>query len=50
MSTANDSKPSVRLRAMEPEDLDTLYQMENDVEIWNVGTTNVPYSRYVLHD
>lgn len=50
MSTVNDSKPSVRLRAMEPEDLDTLYQMENDVEIWNVGTTNVPYSRYVLHD
>ena len=50
MSTANDSKPSVRLRAMEPEDLDTLYQMENDVEIWNVGTTTVPYSRYVLHD
>ena len=39
MSTVNDSKPSVRLRAMEPEDLDTLYQMENDVEIWNVGTT-----------
>lgn len=50
MNTVNDSMPSVRLRAIEPEDLDTLYQMENDVEIWNVGTTNVPYSRYVLHD
>ena len=40
----------VRLRAMEPEDLDFLYAMENDRGLWNVGNTNVPYSRYVLHD
>lgn len=40
----------VRLRAMEPEDLDILYRIENDVRLWNVGATNVPYSRYVLHD
>lgn len=39
-----------RLRAMEPEDLDFLYSMENDRELWNVGNTSVPYSRYVLHD
>lgn len=41
---------SVRLRAMEPEDLDLLYRIENDVELWAVGETNVPYSRYTLHD
>ena len=41
---------TVRLRAMEPEDLDFLYNIENDRELWNVGNTNVPYSRYVLHD
>ena len=35
---------------MEPEDLDLLYQVENDRMLWDVGTTNVPYSRYVLHD
>jgi diamine N-acetyltransferase len=35
---------------MEPEDLDLLYQIENDSSIWHVGTNNVPYSRYVLHD
>lgn len=35
---------------MEPEDLDLLYQIENDKNLWGVGTTNVPYSRYVLHD
>ena len=40
----------VSLRAMEPEDLDALYGIENDVEVWNVGNASVPYSRYVLHD
>lgn len=40
----------VRLRAMEPEDLDLLYVIENDREVWSVGNTSVPYSRYVLHD
>ena len=40
----------LRLRALEPEDLELLYQIENDRELWNVGVTNVPYSRYTLHD
>ena len=40
----------VKLRAMEPEDLDLLYRIENDAELWAVGETNVPYSRYTLHD
>ena len=42
--------PKVVLRAMEPEDLEWLYAMENDREVWHIGNTNVPYSRYVLHD
>lgn len=42
--------PCVRLRAMEPEDLDFLYEVENDQRIWNVGLTNVPYSRNLLLD
>lgn len=45
-----DKLPEMRLRAIEPEDLDLLYRIENDVRLWNVGTTNVPYSRYALHD
>ena len=40
----------IRLRAIEPEDLDLLYRIENDQHLWNVGITNVPYSRYTLHD
>lgn len=40
----------IRLRAIEPEDLDLLYRIENDRKLWDVGATNVPYSRYTLHD
>ena len=42
--------PETRLRAMEPEDLDLLYSIENDSQLWDVSTNNVPYSRYLLHD
>ena len=41
---------TIKLRALEPEDLDELYAIENDREIWHVGPTNVPYSRYALHE
>lgn len=40
----------VILRALEPEDLDELYAIENDRQTWGVSVTNVPYSRYVLRD
>ncbi len=46
----NHPYPAVHLRAIEPEDLDLLYRIENDTKLWNVGNTNVPYSRYTLHD
>ena len=39
---------SVKLRALEPEDLDFLYSLENDPEYWDVGNTNVPYSHFSL--
>lgn len=38
----------IRLRAMEPEDLDTLYDMENDPQTWDISNFSVPYSRYTL--
>ena len=46
----SSSPLSVTLRAMEPDDLDLLYKIENDTRLWNIGATNVPYSRYTLHD
>lgn len=36
------------LRALEPEDIDFLYKLENDETIWQVSETQTPYSRYVL--
>ena len=38
----------IKLRAIEPEDLELLYEIENDSELWNVGVTNVPYSQFSL--
>lgn len=38
----------IRLRALEPEDLELIYRIENDPDFWRFGTTTVPYSRYVL--
>ena len=39
---------SLRLRAMEPEDLELIYRIENDPDFWRHGSTTVPYSRYAL--
>ncbi len=39
---------NIRLRAVEPSDLDFLYTTENNPEVWSVGNTLVPYSRHQL--
>ncbi|MEG2573479.1 MAG: GNAT family N-acetyltransferase [Bacteroides sp.] len=36
------------LRAPEPEDLDVMYRIENNPELWEVSSITSPYSRYVL--
>ncbi len=38
----------IHLRALEPEDLDFLYEIENNPEIWEISGTTSPYSRHVL--
>ncbi len=38
----------IRLRALEPEDLEFLYALENDPDIWEISGTLTPYSREVL--
>ena len=40
----------IKLRALEPEDLEFLYALENDPDIWEVSGTLTPYSRKVLRD
>lgn len=38
----------IRLRALEPEDLEPLYKWENDTSLWSLGGTVSPYSYYIL--
>ncbi len=38
----------LRLRALEPHDIDLLYKWENDTSIWKVSNTQTPFSRFVL--
>ena len=40
----------IRLIALEPEDLDILYQWENDTSIWPVSSTSSPFSHYTLNE
>lgn len=38
------------LRALEPSDIDFLYQIENDEYLWEVSDTQTPFSRHLLED
>ncbi|MCL2289934.1 MAG: GNAT family N-acetyltransferase [Bacteroidetes bacterium] len=38
----------ISLRALEPSDVELLYQWENDPEIWKISQTLTPYSKYTL--
>ncbi len=38
----------IYLRALEPEDLDFIYLIENDERIWEMSTTQTPYSRFLI--
>ncbi len=37
---------NIKLRALEPEDIDLLYQWENDPDIWHFSNTRSPFSRF----
>ncbi len=39
---------NVLLRALEPNDVDLLYRWENDMTLWQVSNTLVPFSKYQL--
>ena len=39
---------NIYLRALEPEDINFLYTVENDTSFWEVSSTLVPFSRYFL--
>ena len=42
------SGTNLYLRALEPEDLDFIYQIENDESVWEVSNTQTPYSKFLI--
>lgn len=44
------SNDIITLRAPEPEDLDKFYNWENDTNLWSLGSTVTPFSKYVLKE
>lgn len=42
------SNDTIRLRALEPDDLDLLYVWENDTSMWGFGNNIAPFSRKQL--
>jgi len=42
------SNNNIELRAPELQDIDILYQWENDETIWYLSNTNIPFSRFDL--
>jgi len=41
-------KNNIKLRALEPEDLDFLFQTENNTSLWEVSNIQVPFSKFIL--
>ena len=39
---------NIYLRALEPEDLDFIYSIENNELVWDVSNTQTPYSRFLI--
>lgn len=39
---------TIYLRALEPNDLEFLYEVENNESIWEVSNTQTPYSRFLI--
>ncbi len=38
----------IKLRALEPEDIDLIYNWENNSDIWRFSNTLTPFSRHIL--
>jgi diamine N-acetyltransferase len=42
------SNENIKLRALEPSDVEFLYQWENHPDVWKVSNTHMPISKYML--
>lgn len=41
---------NIALRALEPSDAGLLYEWENDVSVWPVSYTQIPFSKFILEE
>ena len=39
---------NIYLRALEPDDLEFIYLIENDESIWEISNTQTPYSKFII--
>lgn len=44
------SNSNLKLRALEPSDLQFLISVENDEQFWEVSNTQIPFSKFVLEN
>lgn len=44
------SGKNIYLRALEPEDLEFVYAIENDEKIWDISHTQTPYSLFLIRE
>ena len=42
--------PNLKLRALEPGDVEILYDLENDTTVWRVSNTLAPFSKFQIED
>ena len=40
----------IQLRALEPEDLEFVLDIENDETLWHLSNTQVPFSKFIIRD
>ena len=39
---------NIKLRALEPEDLEFIYEIENNEDLWELSSTQTPYSKFLI--
>ncbi|MEO0059713.1 MAG: hypothetical protein RLZZ312_1360 [Bacteroidota bacterium] len=39
---------NIFLRALEPIDLDFIYEVENNIDVWEISGTQTPYSKFLI--
>ena len=46
----NTNNKNITLRALEPSDIDFLFDIENDINLWKYSNRSTPYSKHLLLD